>query len=276
MFLLIIDARSKWLEIHITTASTAAVTIQKLQQTFAALGLPETLVSDNGTAFTSLEFQEFMKQNGITHLRTAAPYHPASNGLAERSVQTFKATMKRMQGGSVESKISRFLFKYRVTPHSTTGASPAKLIFGRPLRIHLDLLHPNVKDQVMHNQMKQKQHRDTHCKQRQFKAGDTVYVRDFSGKEGWPSGIITKIQGPVTYLIELEDERMVRRHVDHVKLRLSLVGPVDEQNDNLEELLPLVTSEVSETQAEQNTDTTHDQRPVRTHKHPARLIEELD
>ena len=82
MFLLIIDAHSKWLEIHITTASTAAVTIQKLQQTFAALGLPETLVSDNGTAFTTLEFQEFMKQNGITHLITAL-YHPASNGLAK-------------------------------------------------------------------------------------------------------------------------------------------------------------------------------------------------
>ena len=157
MFLLIINAYSKWLEIHITTASTAAVTIQKLQQTFAELGLPETLVSDNDTAFTSLEFQEFMKLNGITHLRTAL-YHPASNGLAERAVQTFKAAMKQMQGGSVESKVSHFLFKYRVTPHSTTGASPANLIFGRPLCTHLDLLHPNVKHQVMHNQMKQKQH----------------------------------------------------------------------------------------------------------------------
>ena len=74
----------------------------------------------------------------------------------------------------------------------------------------------------------------------------------------------------MTYLIELEDERVVHRHVGHVKLRLSLVGAVDEQNDDVEELLPLVTSEVSETQAEQNTDTT--QLPVRTHKCPARLI----
>ena len=80
MFLLIIDAQSKWLEIHITTASTAAVTTQKLQQTFVTLGLPEALVSDNDTAFKSLEFQEFMKRNGIGHLRTT-PYHPASNGL---------------------------------------------------------------------------------------------------------------------------------------------------------------------------------------------------
>ena len=269
MFLLIVDAHSKWLDIHTTTASTAAVTIQKLQQSFATLGLPETLVSDNGAAFTRLEFQEFVKQNGITHLKTAQ-YHPASNSLAERALQTFKAAIKRMQGGSVESKVTCFLFKYRVTLHSKTGASSVELIFNRHLRTHLDLLRPNVKDQVMYNQMKQKQHHDTHCKQHQFTVGDTVYVKDFSGKEGCLLGIVTKIQGPMTYLTELEDERVVRQHVDHVKLRMSLVEPVDEQVD-VEELLPLVTSEVSETQA---TDTT--QQPAKTRKHPARLIEELD
>ena len=67
---------------------------------------------------------------------------------------------------------------------------------------------------------------------------------------------MTKIQDPVTYLIELEDERVVRWHVDHIKLRLSLVEPVDKQNDDVEELLPLVTSEVFETQTELNADTT--------------------
>ena len=65
----------------------------------------------------------------------------------------------------MESKVSRFLFKYTVTPHSTTGTSPAELIFGKPLHTHLDLLHPIVKDQVMHNKMKQKQYHNTHCKQ---------------------------------------------------------------------------------------------------------------
>ena len=109
-----IDAHSEWLEIHITTMSTAVVTTQKLQQTFVTLGLPETLVSDNDTAFKSLEFQEFMKQNGIAHLRTT-PYHPASNDLAKQAVQTLKASMKQMQG---ESKLCCFLFKYRVTPHT--------------------------------------------------------------------------------------------------------------------------------------------------------------
>ena len=87
-------------------------------------------------------------------------------------------------------------------------------------------------------------------------------------------GIITKIYGPVTWLIELEDERVVHRHVKYVKLKFSLVEPVDRQNDDVEELLLLVMSKVSETQAELNTETT--QRPVGIHKHPSRLIEEVD
>ena len=143
--------------------------------------------------------------------------------------------MKRMQGGgSVESKVSRFLFKYRVTPHCTTGVSPAELMFGRPLRTHLDLLQPKVKNQVMHSQRKQKQYHDEHCKQRQFLEGYSVYVKDCSGKEEWLPGIITKIQGPLSYLVELEDERVVRRHVDHVKVRVSLTEPRDSQTNGVD------------------------------------------
>ena len=85
---------------------------------------------------------------------------------------------------------------------------------------------------------------------------------------------MTKIQGPVTCLLEMEDKRVVCQHVDHVKLRISLVEPVDKKNDDVEEPLPLVTSEAFETQAELNTDTT--QRPKRTYKHHSRPIEEVD
>jgi len=80
MFLLIVDSHSKSL---ITTSSTATVTIDKLQATFTTLGLPEVLVSDNGSAFCSDEFQVFLKANGIKLVLTP-PYH----GLAEHYVQT--------------------------------------------------------------------------------------------------------------------------------------------------------------------------------------------
>ena len=64
MFLIIIDAYSKWMEVHITNSATSAITIDKLRNTFTTFGLPEILVTDNGTNFTSKEFDEFLKSNG--------------------------------------------------------------------------------------------------------------------------------------------------------------------------------------------------------------------
>ena len=120
MFLLIVDSHSKWLDVHVTSSSTAAVTIDKLQTTFATLGLPEVLVSDNGSAFCSDEFQVFLKTNGIKHVLTP-PYHPASNGLAERYVQTFKVrlsdtTVLAIYRDILKVSISRyFVINYRDT-----------------------------------------------------------------------------------------------------------------------------------------------------------------
>ena len=86
MFLIVIDAYSKWLEVKPVTAANSSVTIEHLRNMFATHGLPKTLVTDNRTQFMSIEFESFMKKNGIRHIRWS-PYHPSSNGLAERAVQ---------------------------------------------------------------------------------------------------------------------------------------------------------------------------------------------
>ena len=91
MLLIVVDAYSKWLEVKPVSSATSSVTIEQLRTIFSTHGLPEVLVTDNGTSFISVEFQEFMKNNGVK----SAPYHPASNGLAERAVQTFKGSMKK-------------------------------------------------------------------------------------------------------------------------------------------------------------------------------------
>ena len=96
MFLVIVDAQSKWIEVYNTgQASTGSVIVRKLRQAFAQHGLPDAVFSDNGPCFTSSVFSEFMRQNGIQHIKVA-PYHPASNGQAERAIQTFKARVKKL------------------------------------------------------------------------------------------------------------------------------------------------------------------------------------
>ena len=74
------------------SSTTAQHTIETLLSIFSHFGLPEKLVLDNGAQFTSNEFAELMKGNGIKHI-LSSPYHPSSNGLAKRFIQTFKQAM---------------------------------------------------------------------------------------------------------------------------------------------------------------------------------------
>ena len=89
LFLIMIDAHSKWIEAVSTHSTSSAVVIEELRSVFARFGIPEMIVTDNGTGFVSQEFKSFLEKNGVRHV-TSAPYHPASNGLAERAVQVIK------------------------------------------------------------------------------------------------------------------------------------------------------------------------------------------
>uniref|UniRef100_A0A914HFX2 RNA-directed DNA polymerase n=1 Tax=Globodera rostochiensis TaxID=31243 RepID=A0A914HFX2_GLORO len=93
MFLIVVDAYSKWPEVFEMNSTGSTATIDKLRYLCARHGLPETVVTDNGTQFASREFREFTKGNGISHL-FSAPYCPMSNGQAERFVDTFKRTCR--------------------------------------------------------------------------------------------------------------------------------------------------------------------------------------
>ena len=135
MFPIIVDAHSKWLDTHIMSSITSTKTIQVIRSVFTRHGLPQKVVTDNGTLFTSQEFQAFMKANGIKHV-TSSPYHLSTNGLAERCVQTMKLGIKRTKGGSLQEKLSTFLFDYCITPHSITVVAPCELLIKRRLRSH--------------------------------------------------------------------------------------------------------------------------------------------
>ena len=86
----------------------------------------------------------------MKHL-TIAPYHP-SNGAAERSVQTFKTSLKKIIEGKpvkdLNAILQRFLLTYRTTPHCTTHTSPAELLFRRKLNTRLSFINPTLLNTV--------------------------------------------------------------------------------------------------------------------------------
>ena len=129
------------------------------------------------------------------------------------------------------------MFKYRITPHSTTGVAPAELLMGRRLRSRLDLLKPSVAATVEDNQLKQMLRRDG---SREFSEGALVYVQDFTAsKQKWIPGTIRKITGPVSYIVLLTNGSTVRRHVDNIKARFTN-NTTEEDNTDYSTLQPKV------------------------------------
>ena len=138
--------------VEIVNSTSALSTIIKLRSLFATHSIPEQLVSDNGSGFRCEEFKQFTTQNGIKHIFTS-PYHPSSNGLAQRAVQTFKSTVVKMDG-PIDVRLSRLFLQYRVTPQTTTKLSPSQLLMGRKIRTRLDALHPGMSEDVEKKQEK--------------------------------------------------------------------------------------------------------------------------
>ena len=222
MVRIVTDAHSKWIEAFPMNTSTSSATIEKLRITFATHGLPEIVVTDNGSNFVSREFEDFLKQNGIRHIRTA-PHHPASNGMAERAVQTFKEGMKKMIGGSVETRVSRFLARYRITPQTSTGVSPAELLLERKPRSRLDLVYPEIGRKVRQSQASQKLAHDWHAKERTMQEGEAVYASSFRSGPKWMPGVLKQSTGPTSFAVQMEDGRLLRRHQDHLIPRSSVI-----------------------------------------------------
>ena len=216
MFMVVVDAHSKWLEVIPMSTTTTEKTLDALRNLFAAYGIPQQLVSDNGPQFTSKEFQECMVANGIRHT-LSAPYHPATNGAAERFVQTFKHSMKAAERdpGTMVQKLARFLLMYRTTPHSTTGVTPAELFLKRSLRTRLDLLRPSVQGHVETKQMDQKRFHDTGSVDRNFDVGQTVLVRNLRDGPKWLQGVIVEKSGPVSYRVDVQGQ-IWSRHIDQL------------------------------------------------------------
>ena len=229
MLLVVVDSFSKWIEVLPVKTASASITIEKLRTLFATHGIPETIVSDNGTPFVNALMEQFLKANGVRHV-TAAPYHPSSNGLAERAVQTCKAALKKMSADTLETKIQRFLLNYRTTLQGTTGIPPAQLLMGRQLRTRLDFVVPDVSKRVQDAQTTQKDHHDLHCKERQFSKGDQVMARNYAGTPKWLPGKVTAVTGPVSYQVTLADGRLWRRHQDQL-IKATLMTDVQGQPD---------------------------------------------
>jgi transposase InsO family protein len=95
-FFIAVDVYSKYPDVISLSSTTSRQTVAILRKLCAQQVVSETIVSDNGTHFTSHEFKEFCKVNAIRHI-LSPPYHAQSNGRAERFDDTFKRGLLKLR-----------------------------------------------------------------------------------------------------------------------------------------------------------------------------------
>ncbi|UYV70297.1 hypothetical protein LAZ67_7002451 [Cordylochernes scorpioides] len=227
-YLVVIDYYSRFPEVVQLDRLTANVVVRGCKSIFARHGIPETVVSDNGTQFgAAREFSNFARQYGFTHV-TSSPRFPQSNGMAEAGVKIAKLILKKNQDPSLG------LLDNRSTPLEN-GYSPAELLMGRKLRTTLPIAPENLNPKLVDSQaLKRKEGRrrkdmksryDRRCgatDMEELSEGDTVWITDM---RTW--GIVKKkASTPRSYMVDTPVGTL-RRNRFHLRKGYAVQYPAD-------------------------------------------------
>lgn len=140
--LVISDYATRYPEAFPLRTITTPKIIHALVQLFSRVGIPDEILTDQGTNFTSRLMAQFRRQLGISGLKTS-PYHPQTDGLVERFNRTLKGMLRKFvadTGRDWDRWLPFLLFAYREVPQASTGFSPFELLYGWQVQGPLDLL----------------------------------------------------------------------------------------------------------------------------------------
>ena len=227
-YLLLVDYYSRFTEVECLYSLKSCTVINKMKMIFSRYGIPEIVRSDNGTQYTSREFEEFSKSWQFEHT-TSDPLYPRGNALAERSVQTMKKLLMKTKSKGDDPYMA--LLELRNTPVDSL-ASPTELLMGRnsrscvptiPSKLSANSITPEVFEKRRSKLMqKQKDLYDKHTKNLPvLNSGDNVYLYDEKEKR-WKDGKITEKVNDRSYMVEINgrfyrrNRKMLRKAADDI------------------------------------------------------------
>ena len=223
-YLLSVCYRSKFLEVAKLESLRSGAVIEELKRQFGVHGIPAEVVSDNGSQFSSMEFQDFAKDYGFKHT-TTSPHYPQANGEVERAVQTVKKLWRKNDDKHLA------LLDYRTTPLPDIEMSPAQLLMGRRLRNKLpmkeSLLHPASNDQYKVSRYLektkeiQKKYHDRHASKdlKELQPGTKVRMQPWTAAKEWkPATVVQHHHTPRSYVVQAENGRKYRHNRQHLRV----------------------------------------------------------
>lgn len=192
-----------------------------LRKIFSRYGSPVVLKSDNGPAYSSMEFKDFAKTYGFEHI-TSSPRYSQSMGFIEKNVQICKNLLKKAKKSNSDPYLA--LLEFRNTPIENVHMSPSQMLMGRRTRTQIpvneSLLNPKydaskVRAALKKKQQVQKQYYDQGAKPLlELNPGDQIRVRN---ENSWEPGMVeSKANTPRTYNIQTDKGQLLRRNRRHL------------------------------------------------------------
>lgn len=127
-YLVAVDYFSDFFEVIRLYSTTSETVIKKLKGHFARYGIPDEVISDNGSQFTAEDFRVFTQAYGFKHTCTS-PHHPQSNGKAESAVKQAKKTLRMARVSGNDFYLA--LLNVWNTPQDEYNTSPAQRMMSR-------------------------------------------------------------------------------------------------------------------------------------------------
>ena len=200
-YLVVVDYYSEFIEIEkLENDTRSSAVIEAMSKIFAAHGIPDKVITDNGPQFASYEFSKFTYEWNFFWV-SSSPTHSQSNGMAEKAVQTAKNIITKCSEDG--SNIHLALLNLSNTPRDDSTGSPVQRLFGHMTRTRLPtttaLLRPqpvlteDVQENLHYYRERAKSYYDRGSKQLSpLKPGDTVRVRH--GKQWIPAQMVPRQQ----------------------------------------------------------------------------------
>ena len=206
--LTVVDLATRYPEAVALPRIEAERVAEAMVEIFSRLGVPNQILSDNGTQFVSCVMKEAARLLGVSQFHTT-PYHPMANGACERFNGTLKQMLRRMCQECPKDwdrYLPALLFAYREVPHESLGYSPFELMYGRTVRGPMTILKELWSTEVPEEEVKStyqyvidlqerlestcelarkeltkasvkyKTHFDVKAKERRFECGDRVLL----------------------------------------------------------------------------------------------------
>jgi transposase InsO family protein len=223
-YVLITDYYSKYPVLTKLNSTRSEAVARAASAVFSLLGAPAEIITDNGPQYAGQPFKDMCEKWAVKHT-TSSPRYPRSNGLAERTVRTVKALIKKCRATGQDLQLA--MLNLRATPVDSNLPSPAEMLMGRPIRTALPSYHhPKTlqKDQEINNNLQKKKEkmRTDHDKGAgpelpPLHIGQKVRVQNLNNKLWEPAEVTQVCDEPKSYEVRTPNGSQLRRNRVHIR-----------------------------------------------------------